>query len=175
MENCLEGAMSKYESISQNDFKNGMRKLAAAVNVITVEYQGFRDGLTATAACSVSASPPQLLICVNSEAQGHTLIRESKSFVLNIMARNQEDIAVRFAGMDSTERSQRFDIGSWSKLITGSPCLDGALVNFDCEVVNEIVAGTHSIFIGHIVGSRTSDDNVSPLIYGEGQFTSLTE
>tara|TARA_E500000178_G_C16964601_1_gene727748 strand:+ start:998 stop:1501 length:504 start_codon:yes stop_codon:yes gene_type:complete len=165
--------MNKFESISQDQFKNGMRKLAAAVNVITVEHEGFRDGLTATAVCSVSAEPPQLLICVNSQTHGHKLIRQSKYFALNIMARDQEEIAMRFAGMDGTERSQRFDKGSWSKIITGAPCLNGALVNFDCEVINEIEAGTHSIFIGHIVGSRISGDDNAPLIYGEGKFTGL--
>ena len=167
--------MTKYESISNDEFKSGMRKLAAAVHVITSENDGIREGLTATAACSVSAAPPQLLVCINTEAQAHNLIKKSKCFVLNIMARKQEEIAARFAGMDGTERSQRFNLGSWSKLVTGSPCLDGALVNFDCEVINEIEAGTHSVFVGHIVGSRISDENVSPLIYGEGQFTGLIE
>jgi len=165
--------MSNSAGISEDDFKKGMRELAAAVNVITVAHNGERNGLTATAACSVSAEPPQLLICVNTEAGGHELIQESGKFALNILARDQEDVAMRFAGMDGAERSERFGLGSWSELVTGAPCLDGALVNFDCEVAEQISTGTHSIFIGHIVGSRTGDNNGAPLLYGDGQFTGL--
>ena len=165
--------MSDSTGISADDFKKGMRELAAAVNVITVAHDGKQDGLTATAACSVSAEPPQLLICVNKEAGGHDLIQASGKFALNIMARDQEDIAMRFAGMDGADRSERFGLGSWSELATGTPCLDDALVNFDCEVAQQITAGTHSIFIGHIVGCRTGDNSGAPLLYGDGQFTGL--
>jgi flavin reductase (DIM6/NTAB) family NADH-FMN oxidoreductase RutF len=165
--------MSDSTGISADDFKKGMRELAAAVNVITVAHDGKQDGLTATAACSVSAEPPQLLICVNKEAGGHDLIQDSGKFVLNIMARDQEDIAMRFAGMDGADRSERFGLGSWSELVTGTPCLDGALVNFDCEVAQQITAGTHSIYIGLIVGCRTGDKGGAPLLYGDGQFTGL--
>ena len=54
-----------YRDVSGSDFKEGMRHLAASVTVITVDHNGKKDGLTATATCSVSAEPPQLLVCVN--------------------------------------------------------------------------------------------------------------
>lgn len=165
--------MNKSAGISEDAFKKGMRELAAAVHVITTSHNGKKDGLTATAACSVSAEPPQLLICVNTYAGGHDLIQDSGKFALNILARDQEAIAMRFAGMDGADRSERFELGEWSELVTGTPCLDGALVNFDCEISQTIKAGTHSIFIGHIVGSRTADLGGAALLYGDGQFTGL--
>ena len=165
--------MSDSSGISEEAFKKGMRELAAAVNVITVAHDGKQEGLTATAACSVSANPPQLLICVNTEAGGHDIILDSGKFALNILDRDQEDVAMRFAGMDGADRSERFSLGTWSEIVTGAPCLDGALVNFDCEVVQQISAGSHSIFIGLIVGSRIKDKGGAPLIYGDGQFTGL--
>ena len=158
-------------SISADDFKEGMRQLSASVNVITVGHRGTREGLTATAACSVSAEPPQLLICVNSEAGAHDVISDAGSFCLNVLKRDQEDIAKRFAGMDDTERSERFELGNWSELTTGAPALDGALSNFDCIVEQQVTAGTHSIFIGRIVGTRVASGD--PLIYGDGRFTGL--
>ena len=50
-------AESDHSEISIDDFKAGMRQLAASVTIITVCYEGEQDGLTATAACSVSAKP----------------------------------------------------------------------------------------------------------------------
>ncbi len=161
----------KFSSISEDEFKAGMRHLAASVNVITVRHDGVPGGLTATAACSVSAEPPQLLICVNGQAGAHDSIAETGTFCLNILARHQEDIARRFAGMDGADPAARFDLGGWCELQTGAPALDDALSNLDCVVVQQVAAGTHSIFIGRIVGARAGPG--APLIYGDGGFTGL--
>ena len=160
------------EGISEDAFKKGMRQLAAAVNVVTVAHNDTKDGLTATAACSVSVEPPQLLVCVNTATATHDLIEKSRSFCLNILARDQEDIALRFAGMDGADRSEKYDLGNWRGLETGAPALEGALANFDCRLAQQIQAGTHSIFIGHIVGSHAVDEG-APLLYGGGRFTGL--
>ena len=110
-----------YADIAIDDFKAGMRQLAASVTVITAAHDGTKDGLTATATCSVSADPPQLLICVNQLASAYGLIRDAGSFGVNILAREQEDIALRFAGMDDTERGDRFGLGTWTRIATGAP------------------------------------------------------
>ena len=160
-----------YSVISADDFKEGMRQLAASVTVISVTHNGTRDGLTATATCSVSAEPPQLLICVNRDAGAHDLIQKEGVFGVNVLARNQEDIAKRFAGIDGTDREDRYGLGSWTEIVTGAPILEGALAGFDCQVAKRMTAGTHSIFIGRIVGIKYRDG--PPLIYRDGQFTGL--
>ena len=163
--------MDELKGISEESFKQGMRQFAAAVNVITVKYDGIQDGLTATAVCSVSALPPQLLICVHQEASAHELLLKSGKFGLNILSSKQESVAKRFAGIDNSKREQRYDIGHWTQLTTGSPILVDALVGFDCEISNSVAAGTHSIVIGHIVDVRYGDG--TPLLYKDGKFIEL--
>ena len=160
-----------YADITIDDFKAGMRQLAASVTVITAAHDGTKDGLTATAICSVSADPPQLLICVNQLASAHGLIRDAGSFGVNILAREQEDIALRFAGMDNTERGDRFGLGTWTRIATGAPILRDALAGFDCTISEKVDAGSHSIFIGRIVGIHHQQGE--PLVYGNGAFTGL--
>ena len=154
------------------DFKRGMRQFAAGVSIVTVAYEGTRDGLTATAVTSISAEPPHLLVCVNATAGAHGPIHRSGSFCLNLLARDQEAIAKRFAGMDGAARGDRFALGTWATLSTGAPVLDGALANFDCIVVREIEAATHTVFIGRVLAVRT-DPHGEPLIYGDGRFAGL--
>ena len=98
--------MDELKGISEESFKQGMRQFAAAVNVITVKYDGIQDGLTATAVCSVSALPPQLLICVHQEASAHELLLKSGKFGLNILSSKQESVAKRFAGIDNSKREK---------------------------------------------------------------------
>ena len=46
-------------------FKNGMRRLASGVSLVTTVLDGQRHGLVATSVCAVSAEPPSLLVRVN--------------------------------------------------------------------------------------------------------------
>lgn len=44
--------------VTAGEFKNGMRRLAGAVCILTVQKSQVRAGLTATAVVSISAEPP---------------------------------------------------------------------------------------------------------------------
>ena len=74
-------------TIEIDQFKAGMRRLAASVNVITTRTpDGQRSGLTATAVCSVSATPPTLLVCVNRSGNSHAVLTSSGVFAVNVLA-----------------------------------------------------------------------------------------
>src|SRR4029453_753892 len=151
-------------------FKRGMRHLAASVTLITTRHHELRGGLTATAVCSVSAEPPQLLVCVNKSASAHDPIGEAGFFCVNILAPAHRRIAERFAGMDGVEGDERFrDMGEWSSLSTGAPVLKGCPVSFDCRLVSELSAGSPTIYIGEIV-DLALDPAAPALLYCDGVF-----
>jgi flavin reductase (DIM6/NTAB) family NADH-FMN oxidoreductase RutF len=157
-------------SVDALAFKKGMRHLAASVTLITTHHGGLRGGLTATAVCSVSADPPQLLICVNRTASAHDPIGEAGLFCVNILSPDHRKIAERFAGMDGVEGDDRFvDMGEWSALTTGAPVLKGCPVSFDCRVVSKVDAGTHTIYIGEILDIAL-DGEAHALLYCDGAF-----
>jgi len=151
-------------------FKKGMRHLAASVSLITTRHRGQRGGLTATAVCSVSADPPQILVCVNKSASAHDSIGEAGFFCVNILAPVHRKIAERFAGMDGVEGDERFrDMGRWRELATGAPVLEGCPVSFDCKLVTKVSAGTHTVYIGEIV-DLALDAAATALLYADGTF-----
>jgi flavin reductase (DIM6/NTAB) family NADH-FMN oxidoreductase RutF len=153
-------------SIDAAAFKKGMRHLAASVTLITTRHRELRGGLTATAVCSVSAEPPQILVCVNKTASAHDPIGEAGFFCVNILAPDHRKIAERFAGMGD----ERFhDMGEWSTLSTGAPVLKGCPVSFDCRLVTRVAAGTHTIYIGEIV-DLVLCAGATPLLYADGAF-----
>ncbi|SKA32037.1 NADH-FMN oxidoreductase RutF, flavin reductase (DIM6/NTAB) family [Enhydrobacter aerosaccus] len=157
-------------SIDAVAFKKGMRHLAASVTLITTRHRDLRGGLTATAVCSVSAEPPQILACVNKSASAHDPIADAGFFCINILSPDHRKIAERFAGMHGIEGDDRFkDLGDWSTLTTGAPVLKGCPVSFDCRLVTKVPAGTHTIYIGEIV-DLALDANASALLYADGTF-----
>jgi flavin reductase (DIM6/NTAB) family NADH-FMN oxidoreductase RutF len=157
-----------------HQFKAGMRRLGAGVTIVTSFDGKSRAGLTATAVCSLSAEPPQLLVCVNRQALPNAVIARAKRFCVNVLASGQKSLAMRFAGATGHQGEDRFAKGRWGVLATGAPILDGALASFDCELARAIPAGTHTIFIGRVV-AVASRKGGKALLYADGAFAGLAK
>lgn len=155
--------------VTPQTFIQGMRQLASGVTLITTAHEGRRAGLTATAVCSVSAEPPQLLACVNRRSETHRVIDQSGVFAINVLASDQQRLAQIFAGATDVYGDRRFEQAGWTELTTGAPVLSSCLANFDCRVIESVAAATHSIFIGK-VEAIALEPELDPLVYVEGDY-----
>jgi flavin reductase (DIM6/NTAB) family NADH-FMN oxidoreductase RutF len=156
-------------SVTPEAFIQGMRQLAAGVTVVTTAGPDGRAGLTATSVCSVSAEPPQLLVCINRRADAHDVLCGSGAFVINLLSSAQQDVAEAFSGTGGLSGEARFKRGRWTRLVTGAPVLEPCLAAFDCRVVQMIPAATHTIFVGQVEAVRAQPE-LAPLVYVEGDF-----
>jgi Conserved protein/domain typically associated with flavoprotein oxygenases, DIM6/NTAB family len=159
--------------MTPDDFKLGMRRLAAGVSLITTVNRGQRHGLVATAVNSVTADPPTLLVCINKTASAHDHVAEAGLLCVNILADEHEAVAGRFSS--PVDREKRFDQGEWRTIRTGAPALVNALASFDCEVRQQVPYRSHSIFLAEIVGIELWGDSISPLLYLDGRYRYLGE
>jgi flavin reductase len=157
---------------AEHDFKIGMRQVASSVAVVTSRAGRLRNGLTATAVCSVCAEPPTMLVCVNRSASAEALITESGSFAVNFLTEEQHNIA-RLFSKSKLHPDERFAEGNWTSMVTGAPVLDGAAASFDCRVAQCLEEGTHQIYIGR-VGAVASVDT-DTLLYRNGLFRRLAQ
>lgn len=155
-------------SVDADLFRRAMRLPATAVTVIASGSEGARVGLTASAVCSLSDSPPMVLVCVNRSSHALEAIRRNASFSVNFLAADQQETAEIFAGRKGLYGEDRFVAGEWQRLISGAPVMTQGLASFDCLLEVEHDSPTHAILIGRIVAiaSRAA----APLIYCQGQF-----
>ena len=158
--------------ISADQFRLGMRRLPAAVTLVTCRHEGHYFGLTATAVTSLSATPPALLTCVNREASAHRVMLESKAFAINVLPHDKIALARLFASRRPEDRDNRFATEEWRELTTGAPVLSDAIVAFDCTLDQAIVYASHSILIGQVQDIRIGDIH-KHLMYLEGEFANL--
>jgi flavin reductase len=156
------------ECIDSGLFRQGMRRVASGVVVVTTEHEGRRSGLVMTGFASVSVDPPILLICVNRTASSHDILLASKRFCVNALHRDDTDLAARFSSPNL--RESRFDSREWQELKTGAPALVGCLASFDCAVENTLSASTHTIFIGSVQDLRLWSSDIDPLLYWDGDY-----
>lgn len=154
--------------ISDDKFKELMRKIASSVAVITTCHDGHRHGMTATAVCSVSANPPAILIAVNRSARSHALISAGRAYNVNILADHQREVS----GLFSSKESDPFAHVPYHDGDNGLPVIDGAVASLECRIALEIDFGTHTIFVGNVTAGSVSAGN--PLIYQEGAYKSAT-
>jgi flavin reductase (DIM6/NTAB) family NADH-FMN oxidoreductase RutF len=149
-----------------------MRQLAAGVTLLTTAAGGVRGGLTATAVCSASADPPQLLACVNRDAEAHDLFLASRILAVCLLGTGQRALADRFAGRTGVSGEARFAAGRWTTLATGAPVLADAPACFDCRIVGTLAAGTHTVLLATVEATLVRA-GLEPLAYLGGGYGSV--
>src|SRR5688572_13462897 len=77
------------KSMDSDKYRNVVRHQAGAVTIIAVGTPGQRTGLTATAVCSLTDSPPMVIACVNRNASAHAPIHSGQCFSINLLANDQ--------------------------------------------------------------------------------------
>src|SRR5687768_8774711 len=147
-------------------FKQAMRRVASTVNVITICVGGEPMGITATAMSALALDPPSLLICINRAASLHDSIEDVSHFTVNVLHRDQEDIARMFA--DRSQQALRFASG-WHVDCDRPPRLADAQAAILCRRIRHFPYGTHSIFIGEVEEVAVRAD-VDPLVYVDGRY-----
>jgi len=159
--------------LDESVFRAAMRRVAGAVCVIASGTPGQRAGLTATAVCSITASPPRLLVCINRRSSAHDPIQAAGALSINVLAADDVQQAKSFAGLTPDLRGeQRFETGHWHEL-AGSPVLATACAAFACRVIEVIPASTHSMFICEVVAAQSASAPREGLLYVDGHFRHL--
>ena len=152
-------------------FKQGMRRVSGAVTVVTTRGAGGeRRGVTATAVCSLSASPPAVIACINRDTWVGQLAPLSGVFCVNVLSRAQQNIAETFAGRTGHVGEARFEIGDWGELNSGAPTLACARASFDCRLERCVEFGSHVVLVGEVERTVVGPPEAEPLIYVDGAF-----
>ncbi|MEM5372317.1 4-hydroxyphenylacetate 3-monooxygenase, reductase component [Paraburkholderia azotifigens] len=153
-------------------FRDAMACLPAAVNVITTDGPSGRCGLTASAVCSVTDSPPTMLVCINQTSYVHDVLRANRSVCINVLAGEYQELARDFAGMTSCAMDERFARHAWTPGRSDVPVLSHAIANLEGTIVELKSVGSHSVMFVQIdnITIRTDGDG---LIYFARQFHRL--
>lgn len=158
-------------TIDPATFRSVLGRFASGVTVVTVQDSQHDDhGMTVSAFCSLSLEPPLVLICVEKCASLHAVIANGDTasrFAVNILESKQEEVARRFAD----DHPNRFEGVGFTRGTTGAPIIDDCLAVIECEVQSRHPAGDHTIVIGAVIGSATSEG--SPLLYYRGGYATL--
>lgn len=155
-------------AIGPDDFRAVLGRFASGVTVLTVQMPDGRDhGMTASAFCSVSLTPPMVLACVDQSTEMHTLLQDVDYFGVNILEESQEALSRRFAELPAA----RFDGLGYTRAESGVVLLDDALAQMECRMVARHEAGDHTIIVGEVEWAEVQSGR--PLLYYRGGYAQL--
>ena len=133
---------------NQLDFREGMSRMGAGVNLITTDGTAGKHGFVASAVCSVTDEPPTLLVCVNRSSFVHDKFLDNRTLCVNVLAAHHQELSNIFARF--VPDVDRFSYGEWITEETGAPVLQDANVAFDCRIGSVVEQGSHSVMFCNI-------------------------
>jgi len=153
---------------NQEQFRLAMGCFATGVTIITVDFEGEMQGMTANAFASVSLDPMLVLVCVDQKAKTHAHLHARKRFGINVLAENQRSVSEHYA---DPEREEPWPEARFDRTQHGTPVLHAALAYLECRLQNAQDAGDHTIFIAEVEDVVVREGE--PLLYFQSDYHKL--
>ena len=155
--------------VTKDEFRKCMSEFATGVTVVTtLDDEDKVHGMSANSFTSVCLEPPLVLVCVAHNTNTYRYTENRRSFGVNVLSSQQEDIGRYFA---RPPEDRHGDV-EYSYSITpacGVPALEGVLAFFGCQVVSSHVHGDHTIYIGEVKEMHRGD-TMAPLLFFESRW-----
>jgi flavin reductase (DIM6/NTAB) family NADH-FMN oxidoreductase RutF len=140
------------------------QRLTQGVYVVGVAHGGARNAFTAAWITQVSYRPLLLALSINPNNSSYLLLKEGRSFSVNVLKKGQLDLADHFGRSAQTDKLALTD---WTTDRLGLPLLREALAWFECQVVSEHPAGDHVLILGRVIDGKLLDSEAEPMSYRE--------
>lgn len=149
-----------------NDTAELFRRLTYGVYVVGVAAGDQRDAFTAAWVMQTSFDPLLLALSINPENASHPLLHAGGGFTVNVLKRDQQDLARRLGTRSGRDEDKLSGI-RWRPGRTGAPILEEALACFDCEVWGRVQAGDHEVVLGRVMDGKILDPKAIPMVYSD--------
>jgi flavin reductase (DIM6/NTAB) family NADH-FMN oxidoreductase RutF len=154
--------------VSPELFRRACALFPTGVAVLSTRApDGTPHGLTVNAFCSLSLTPPLVLVAVDRVCSLLETFEKSGHFALNFLSQSQRDLSIRFSEIPEG----RFTGVSWSPGADGAPLIDGVIGSIECRTTRIIDAGDHRALIGEVVAASVGEGD--PLVFFRSMYTMI--
>lgn len=120
------------------------------------------NGQIANTVFQVTADPPKVTVCINKENLTHQFIEDSQVFTVSILDENTSMKFIGHFGFKSGREFNKFKEMNYRIGITGVPLVvQNCLGYLECEVVDSLDVGTHTVFVGKILDAQVIKEGES--------------
>ncbi|HEU5269490.1 MAG TPA: flavin reductase family protein [Jatrophihabitans sp.] len=152
------------ESFDAAEFRAFMARFPTGVAVVTtLDEHGMPRGMTCSSVCSVTLSPPTLLVCLRAASPTVEAVLARGAFSVNLLHDGASGVARLFA----SGAPDRFDRIDWriGAAAAGPHLHEMAHAIADCVVSRADLVGDHVVVFGE-VAAVSHPTEYEPLLYG---------
>ena len=129
-----------------------LHKISYGLYIVSSINGDKKNGQIANAIFQVSSQPPTLAVSINKENLTHGYISKSKVFTISILPEKTSMNFIGTFGFKSGRDIDKFDGINYKIGKTKAPIIiDNSIGFIECEVINKIDVGTHTIFCANVV------------------------
>ncbi|MEN9680473.1 MAG: hypothetical protein RLZZ627_366 [Pseudomonadota bacterium] len=139
-----------------------IKTLSTGIYGIGVHHAGEQRIFTASWVMPVSFNPILIALSVNPHHRSYQLLKQSRSFTINVIAQDHAELAEKLAGPGDRLQGLRCTEG-----LNGCPLLELALAHLECQVIHEYPAGDHHLIVGKLQGGSLRNPKGIPLLYAQ--------
>ena len=149
------------------EYRTLMAGFPTGVAVVTTMAGGAPRGMTCSSLCSVTLTPPTLLVCLRSASPTLAAVLDRTGFAVNLLDGRAAPTAQLFA----SGVPDKFDrVDWWLDQGWGGPRLPGAAhAAANCRVVRTELVGDHVVVFGE-VDELWLGGSGDPLLYGRRRY-----
>jgi flavin reductase (DIM6/NTAB) family NADH-FMN oxidoreductase RutF len=111
------------------------------------------NGFTASWLMQTSFVPPLVVNCVRQDSSSHEIIKKTGVFAISFLDSNQKEIAAHFFKSRRRVGNKFEEIEFYQGEATGCPIITEAIGYIECQVVDRVEKGDHTIFVGEVIAA----------------------
>lgn len=140
-------------------------KVSYGMYIVSSKKDNKFDGHIANTVMQVTSDPPTIAVCINKQNLTHQFITSSKIFTVSILTEETPMQFIGKFGFKSGRNIDKFADTNYKIGITKAQIVtDFALGYIECELLNSLDCGTHTMFVGKIVEAELLNDK-PPMTY----------
>jgi flavin reductase (DIM6/NTAB) family NADH-FMN oxidoreductase RutF len=130
--------------------KTALRMIPYGIYVLTADDgNGNVSAATVNWVTQTAFAPPLVVVGVKTDSHAYPLIKNTKTFTLNMLGKEHKGLAFTFFKPAQLEGG-KLSGQAIHKGTNGAPILDAALAAVECKVTSIVEQGDHHIVVGEV-------------------------
>ena len=132
--------------------KTMLRKIPHGLYICGVKNEEEVNGFTASWLMQASFQPPLIVNCVRQDSISHQMVKNSGVFAISFLEDGQKDLAQKFF-KPMRRVGNKFEDVEFYLGETGCPIISDSLGYVECNVVDAVEKGDHTVYVGEVIAS----------------------
>ena len=141
-----------------SDIAKVLKKFEYGVYVVTMGKGQEGNAFTASWLTQCSSEPPMIALAVHNKHQSNPRIKKAGAFAVNLIEQGQDGVAKTYYGPAESGYDKLQGTSVTSSPVTHSPLIPGSCGYLDCQIVETVKAGNHTLFIAEIKAAKYESD-----------------